>query len=560
MINVFKTKIINFIKAETKIEDIVLEIPLEPDMGDYAFPCFLLAKIYKKSPDQIALELSNKFKPDEFVCSSKALGPYLNFFVNKELIVEKTLTKIFEQKDNYGSSGIGKGKNILIEHTSINPNAAPHVGRARNALIGDSIVRILKFQAYNVKTHYFVNDVGKQIAMLVLGTRGAKKLGFNDLLGIYIGINKKIEENPELEKEVLGILKKLEDGDNKIKREFQKIVKVCVNGQVKLLSELGIKYDFFDYESTYLWNKKTEEALKLLEKTGKLFIDESNRFILDQQGYGLGMKVPVLVLTRSDRTSLYPLRDIAYNRYKLDKANNQGNIIILGEDQKLYQEQISVALKQLGLNCPRAVYYSFVLLQDSKMSTRKGNIVLLEDFMKEAVNKSNEGLMKRYQKANKKFSKAIAYGAIKYSILRVSPEKNVIFDWNQALSFEGDSGPYIQYAYARISSILKKNRKRVLKLSEVDHKLLKEIEEVKLIKLLYNFPDIVTKASEELKPHLIAVYLYSLARSFNEYYHLHSILKVEEKIKEARILLIISIKQVIKNGLALLGIDVLEKM
>lgn len=550
----FKEAIIKFLRKEANLENIELEVPPNPEMGDYAFPCFILAKEWKKSPNEIANELSKKFKPSNLISEAKAIGPYINFFVNKSRIAEEIIKEVLKQKEKYGSSGIGKGKKILVEHTSINPNASPHVGRARNALIGDAIVRVLRFQGYKIEVHYFVNDVGKQIAMLVLGAEGKKNVGFDDLLKIYIAINKKIEENPELEKNVLNLLNKLEKGDKTIKNKFKKIVDICVKGQIKILSELGIKYDHFDYESKYLWDKKTDQTLKRLEKTGKLFIDGFNRWVLDQKGYGLGMRVPVLVLTRNDGTSLYPLRDIAYSIEKLGKGDN---IVVLGEDQKLYQEQLVAALKELELKVPRAVHYSFVLLQEGKMSTRKGNLVLLEDFMKEAVNKAREELKKRYKKIDEKAAKIIAYGAIKYGILKVSPEKNVIFDWQHALSFEGETGPYIQYAYARISSILKKHEKTNLK---ANLSLLKEKEETELIKLLHNFPEIAAKATSELRPHLIAAYLYSLAQKFNEYYHVHQILKADKNVRDARILLISAIRQVIKNGLNLLGIDVLERM
>ena len=550
----FKEAIIKFLKKETNLENIELEVPPNAEMGDYAFPCFMLAKELKKSPNEIALELSKRFKPDNLISEAKAIGPYLNFFVNKIKIAQEIIKEVLRQKDKYGSNYAGRGKKILVEHTSINPNASPHVGRARNALIGDSIVRILRFQGYKIEVHYFVNDVGKQIAMLVLGAEGRKDVTFSDLLNIYIEINKKTEEDPGLEKQALDLLNKLEKGDKSTKNKFQKIVDICVKGQVKILSELGIKYDYFDYESRYLWSKKTDKTLKRLEKTGKLFIDGFNRWVMDQKGYELGMKVPVLVLTRADGTSLYPLRDIAYTLEKLEKGEN---IVVLGEDQKLYNEQIAAVLKELELKQPRAVHYSFVLLQDGKMSTRKGNLVLLEDFMKEAVDKASQELRKRYNKSDEKSAKAIAYGAVKYGILKVSPEKNVVFSWEHALSFEGETSPYIQYAYARISSILKKNKKIDIK---ADLKLLNEKEENELIRLISYFPETVNKATNDLRPHLIAVYLYTLAQKFNEYYHIHQILKAEEKIKNARILLISSVKQVIKNGLSLLGIDVLEKM
>ena len=552
--NKFKDAIIIFLKKETNLGNIELEVPPSPEMGDYAFPCFVLSKGWKKSPNEIAQELSKKFKANDLITEVKVIGPYLNFFINKNKITETTIKQILKEKEKYGSGGVGKNKKILVEHTSINPNASPHVGRARNALIGDSIVRILKFQNYKVETHYFVNDVGKQIAMLVLGSEGKKDVNFQNLLSIYIEINKKIEENPELEKKVLGLLNLLEKGDKKIRKKFEKIVKTCVKGQIEILSELGIRYDYFDYESEYLWSKKTHEALKRLEKTGKLFIDGFNRWVLDQKGYELGMKVPVLVMTRNDGTSLYPLRDIAYNMDKLKKGEN---IVILGEDQKLYQEQIAAVLKELELKPPRAVHYSFVLLQDGKMSTRKGNLVLLEDFMREAVEKAREEQKKRYNKIDEKSAKAIAYGAVKYGILKVSPEKNVAFDWQQALSFDGETSPYIQYAYARISSILKKHKKINLK---ADLRLLKEKEELDLVKILSNFPETVEKSASELRPHLVATYIYSIAQKFNEYYHIHHILEADKNTRDARVLLISAIRQVIRNGLNLLGIDVLEMM
>ncbi|MBI3027014.1 arginine--tRNA ligase [Candidatus Woesearchaeota archaeon] len=555
--NNFKESIINFLKKETNLENIELETPPNPEMGDYAFPCFVLSKELKKSPNEIAQELSKKFKPNDFVSDVKVIGSYLNFFLNKNKIAEQTIRQVLKQNNRYGTSNIGKNKTTMVEHTSINPNASPHVGRARNALIGDSIVRILKFQGYNVETHYFVNDVGKQIAMLVLGAESKKNIIFKDLLGIYIDINKKIEQNPELEKQALGLLSRLEKGDKKIKKKFEKIVHTCVKGQANILSELGIQYDVFDYESRYLRSKKTDETLKLLEKTGKLFIDGFNRWVLDQKGYGLGMKVPVLVLTRGDGTSLYPLRDIAY---AIELTKKGTYIVVLGEDQKLYNEQINAALKELEIFQRKVVHYSFVLLQEGKMSTRKGNIVLLEDFMKEALSKAKEELKKRYGNADEKSARAIAYGAIKYGILKVSPEKNVVFDWSHALSFEGETAPYIQYAYARASSILKKSKsKKSLHRGDFFANL-KEKEEAELIRILSNFPEVVGKATNELRPHLIANYLYSLAQKFNEYYHIHQILKADKSIRDARIMLISAVRQVIKNGLNLLGIDVLERM
>lgn len=550
----FKEGIIEFLKKSTKQEDIVLEIPPNPEMGDYAFPCFNLAKTLKKNPVEIAKDLAAKFPKTTLIKEVNAAGPYVNFFINNQKFSEAILKKIIKEKEKYGSSGSGKGKKIVVEHTSINPNASPHVGRARNGFIGDSIVRVLKFEEYKVETHYFINDIGKQVALLVLGAKN-KKIKFGDLLKIYININKKFEKDKKIEKQVFDLLYKLEKGDKKVKAQFKKVVDICVRGQVKILSELGIKYDQFDYESKYLWDKKTKAVLRELERTGMLFIDKDNRFVLDQKGFELGMKVPVLVLTRGDGTSLYPLRDIAYNIEKVSKGHN---IVVLGEDQKLYFQQVAAALKVMGYAVPEAVHYSFVLLQEGKMSTRKGNLVLLEDFMEEAFRKAKTEIKKRHGKADDKSAKVIGYGAVKYSILRVSPEKNVIFNWEQALNFEGESGPYIQYAYARICSILKKDKGKIDE--KIKYSLLEKKEEAELIKKISGFPGVINKFTASLKPNLIANHLYELAQKFNEFYHACPILKEKEDVKKARLLLITAVKQVLENGLSLMGIETLEKM
>ncbi len=581
----FKQEIIKSLQKITNEKEINLEVPPDISFGDYAFPCFGLAKVFKKNPNQVAIELAEKIQLDKnldkIISKVEVKTHYLNFFVNKEQLSKNVLKDIISNK-KYGSLNLGNNQKILVEHTSINPNASPHVGRARNAFIGDSIVRLLRFQSYNVETHYFVNDVGKQIAMLVLGAENKPHIKFDELLNLYIKINDEIEKNPELEKKVFELLYQLERNKKisnffisflfKLKffrnlssrtiKRFKEIVDVCVKGQVEILSELGIKYDKFDYESDYLWNKKTDEILKKLGD--KLFTDEQGRKVLNQEEFKLAMKAPYLVLTRSDGTSLYPLRDLAYH-YAVKKEKS---ILILGEDQKLYFQQIKAALQVMKHAVPDAVFYSFVLLPEGKMSTRKGNLVLLEDFMKQALEKAKKEMLNRYNKIDEKNAKKIAYGAIKYAILKVSPEKNVIFDWEQALNFEGDSGPYLQYAYVRIHSIIKnynKSDKSVDKLikqniDSTDFSLFREKEELELIKLLAEFPDIVKSATDNLKPHLIANYLYNLSSKFALFYSICPVLKAKEEIKQARLLLILCIKRVLENGLSLLGIEILEKM
>ncbi len=542
-------KLLNKVSSQVEVR---LEIPANKEYGDYAFPCFDLAKELRKNPAEIAKEIASKIKSDIFIVSS--LGPYVNFKIDNKKLVSIVLSEIIKEKDNYGRQNVGKGKKLLIEHTSINPNAAPHVGSGRNALIGDAITRIYRFLGYKVDVHYYVNDVGKQIAYLVLVCKGKPR--FEELIHIYIKINKKAEEDDKIEKQALMLIAKLEAGDKKVRARFNKVVSICVSGQRKILAELGIRYDKFDYESKYLWDKSVKNVLGRLEKTGKVFTDENGRKVLKQEEFESAMKMPLLVLTRGDGTTLYVLRDLAYTIDKLRKAAK--NMIVLGEDQKLYFQQLSSALNLLGYKQPEIIHYSFILLDSEKMQKRQGNFVLLQDFMNELLDKARDELRKRYKKADENLAKKIAYGSLKYGILKISPEKNVNFDWQQALSFEGDSCPYIQYAHARASSILRKSlfKKGSRKTQKADLGLLRNDEEIKLVKKLSEFKDCILT----YKPYVIAGYAFDVAKLFNEFYHSCQVIDKDKKLMLARLQLVKATKWVLKNSLMLLGIDAPEKM
>lgn len=540
-----KQIIAKLLEKETKLgkEEILklIEIPPNPEMGDFAFPCFKLAGILKKNPVEIALELQKKIKPSKEIEKIKATSSYLNFFIDKKILA----LQVLKIKDGYGKEK-GKGK-ILLEHTSVNPNASPHVGRARNSIIGDSIKRIFEFSGHKVETHYYINDVSKQIAMLALNFK--EKDSFQDLLKKYVEISKKVKDNPKLEENVFKLLNKFEKKDEKTCKLFKKIVETAVVGQRKIFSLMGINFDYFDYESKYL--EASKNILRELEKTGKLFKDEEGRMVLNQSGMGLDkmMKCPVLVLTRNDGTGLYPLRDLAYT---IDKCRYGKNIIVLGEDQKLYFEQLKQALILLKKPYPEVVHYSFVLLKDAgKMSTRSGEVVLLEEFIKEAVKKASKLIKEKKTRGD---ARKVAIGAIKYAMLRNENNKNITFDWEQSLSFEGDSGPYLQYSYARASSILKKAKKKRGKIIIPD---LHE-KEIKLIKKILNFKKALEDAYRQLSPHLIANYSFELAQIFNEFYHACPVLK--SKQEAFRLKLVEAFRIVLKQSLFLLGIEVMEEM
>ncbi len=342
----------------------VFETPKNPEFGDFAIACFTFAKEQKKNPMELAKELATELQNHFPKLKITATGPYINFLLDKKEVAKSVLERIFKEQEKYGSQK--HHGSALIEHTSTNPNAPPHLGRARNALIGDSIARLWKFNGYETKVHYFVNDIGKQVAMLVLGTVGKKNLTFQCMLEEYININKKVEENPELEKEVLGLLNKFESGDKPTIELFNHVVKICIDGQKEILAELGILFDSFDFESEFIFQKKTDDVLTRLKKTDKLFTDDDGRTCLNLDGFNLPSKNPVLVLTRADGTSLYQLRDIAYTEWKLKQSTGR-NLIVLGEDQKLYFRQVSAAMSILKQKAPEVIHYSFVLLSEGKM-------------------------------------------------------------------------------------------------------------------------------------------------------------------------------------------------
>ena len=546
-----KQLIVNEIHKLTKIDkkeiENLIEIPPSQEMGDYAFPCFILSKTLKKNPVQIAENLKKKIKSKEFE-KIETKGPYLNFFIDKKNLILQVIKN--SQKKDFGKLNLGKAQKALIEHTSINPNASPHVGRARNAIIGDSLVRILRFMNFKPEVHYYVNDVSKQIAMLVLA--GADKLKFEEMLKKYIEISAKVKKSKKLEKEVFDLLNKLEKGDKQVTKKFRKVTETCVKGQEKILSELGIKYDYFDYESEYL--KDANKIISKLKKVKKVFEDEEGRMILDLKNTPIEnqMKSPVMVLTRNDKTGLYPLRDISYTLFKMKKAKK--NLIVLGEDQKLYFQQLKQALKFLDSDSPEIVHYSFILLNEKgnskKMSTRKGDVILLEDFLKNSIEKAQKEINKRKSSGD---AKKVGIGAVKYAIIKNNNNRLIQFNLNDALNFEGDTGPYLLYSYARANSILKK----VKSTNKIKIKNLHP-NEIKLTKKLSLFPEIILKSYKDLNPSHIANYSYQLAQTFNEFYHSCPVINSENE--SLRIELVKSFKKILHSSLNLLGIETLEKM
>lgn len=531
-----------------------LELPPQPQIGDVALPCFFLAKAQKKAPNLIAQNIKSALENNKAFEQVVVQGGYVNFFLNKQLVMQK----FFEMHKSGAllSPRPHQNQNALIEHTSINPNASPHIGRARNALIGDASARLLKYLGYNTKVHYFVNDIGKQIALLVYHTEGKTNIKFQDLLELYVSANEALKDSPEVEEKVFELLHQMESGNKQAFEKFARIVNICINGQKAIFNEFGIFYDEYNFESGYVQSGRTKEILSALEKTKYLFTDDAGRKVLNLQEFNINSENPYFPLTRKDGTSLYPLRDVCYSIDKSIWAKGK-NVIVLGEDQKLYGKQINAVLDILGYQGAEIVNYSFVLLADGKMSTRAGKVVLLEDLMRTTKAYAQEKIAEKGGIATPELAKALGYGAIKYAILKCSNDRNVVFDPAVALSFEGNTSVYIQYSRARIMSLLSGENQNF---ANIDYALLTHSLEWQIISTILRFPSVTAQIEQTYNFGFLCNYLFELCKLFSRWYTECSFKNAEPAVKTARLALASIVAENIKIGLDILGIESPEKM
>lgn len=554
----YLTNLISGLGIEKEL--IEISVPPKEGMGDYCLPCFKIKVDNLNNPNEKAnyilehLTFDNNIIIDAFV-----VGPYLNFNINKESLGKIVLEKIENLSDKYGSTNEGIGKSLLIEHTSINPNASPHIGRSRNSIIGDFLVHLYIFNGYEIDREYFVNDIGKQIAMLLIAVKkysDINRVTFDEMLSLYIKINDEAKEDENIEKEVFKYLNELENGNDIVRNEFKSITDICVEGQKKIFDKMDIHWDTFTHESDFVFGHITKTILDKIAEKGRLKEDENGRLYVDLTGYNIPTKTPVLILTREDKTSLYPLRDIAYTMYKMNK-NKDVNLIVLGEDQKVYMEQISAVMDILGYGSPKLISYSFVLLNGDKMATREGKVVLLEDFINATIDKLKNSFSERGTELTNDEYLSLASSCIKYNMLNINRGKNINFNLDDATNFTGNSAIYILYNYVRIKSILNKcdlNKK-------YDNIILKTKTEEQIIKKLYDFEDTVKETVKTNESVIITKYLNDLCGLFSKYYEETSILKEENSdLKNSRLLLLDSVRIVIENGTNILGIKTVEKL
>ncbi|MBA7482533.1 Arginine--tRNA ligase [subsurface metagenome] len=530
--------------------------------GDFGLACFRFAGKLKSPPPEIAVKLSEIAYP-EVISETKPVGSYLNFTLARSAFATELIGEILEQREAYGSGGEGAGKKVLLEHTSINPNASPHIGRSRNGLIGDTIARLLRFEGYEVNVHYYVNDMGKQIGLLVLQAEDHENLEFHEVLDLYVEANRRAVNDPEFEAKGFDLLMRMEQGDPEVVKAFGALVDICLRGQLGVLERLGLRYDTFDRESSFLHDSRMDMAIELFEEKGALFTDEQGRKVVDLRQLGYDREEGrYIVLKRANGSSMYMYRDIAYTLEKIERGRDL-NIIVLGEDHKMYFEQMETILRALGKTPPEVIHYSYILLSEGKMSTRQGNVVLLEDFLDEAIQLARERVDEQWpdlpDSERDEIARIIGIGAVRFAILSVRPNRNVIFDWDTALSFTGDSGPYIQYSCTRIVSILRKygSEPEALKTPiTVSH----EAEWSLIFRLSLVSGDISTSLQTR-NPGILATSALDIARRFSVFYNSCPVLGAEsDTVRESRIAICVATRRVLVNLLGLLGIEAPERM
>ncbi len=531
-------------------------------LGDIALRMFESAQKMGMAPVKLAARIAGTVRFGPEVTLAEAAGPYLNFRLDRGFFGRKIVGEILARED-YGSSGTGQGRRALIEHTSINPNASPHVGRARNAMIGDSLARLLRFEGYDLSVHYYVNDMGRQIALLALSCEDPAKLTFDEILDLYVKANARAERDPEFAAKGYGLLAAMEEGDAKVRQQFHDITDLCLQGQLAVLARLGAAYDRFDRESKYIKDPRLDTVVEKLREKDAVFVDEDQRLVVDLAKLGHAQEEGrYFVLMRANGSSMYGYRDLAYTIDKMDQGAEL-NLLVLGEDHKLYAQQQALILGAAGCSYPETIHYAYILLKEGKMSTRQGNVVLLSDFLNEATARSVEKVAEQYPELEpsrqKEIAEQVAVAAIRFAILRVGPNKNVIFDWDSCLSFTGDTGPYVQYSCARINSILRK-------LGDVPSEIgesfpIETDAEWSVLMKLAAFSDTVQAAVDQRNCASVAQFALETARLFTTFYHDCPVIQAPTDAQRiARAQVCAAVRRTLHNALDLLGIAALERM
>ena len=546
-----------FDKAELES---IIEIPPKPEMGDFAFPCFKLAKVYHKAPPLIAKELSEKIEQPDFLSEIRVMGGYLNFFVDKSQYAKKIVDN-YLNSDNYGGSDEGSGKTICIDYSSPNVAKNFHVGHLRTTIIGNSIYKIYEKLGYHVERINHLGDWGTQFGKLIVAYKrwGSKEAvetnGISELMSIYVKFHDEAEKDPSLNDEARAWFTKMEHGDEEALSIWKWFRDISLKEFLRVYDMLGIEFDSYAGESFY--NDKMSAVIEELKDKGLITVSDGAQIVnLDEYN------MPPCLITKKDGSSLYATRDISAALYRKKTYDFSKCIYVTGLEQKLHFAQWFKVIELMGYDWYKDlihVPYGLVSLKGGKLSTRHGNVIYAEDILKESIQKIESIIEEKNPELPDKetVAKQVGIGAILFNTLYNQRIKDVVFDWEKILNFDGETGPYVQYTYARAASVLRKIGDYD---TTIDYSLLTDEASMALLKEIERYSAVVKDAADKLEPSIIARYAVDLAQSFNKFYHDCQINVEDTNIKYTRANIVAITKSILKDALGLLGMTCPEQM
>lgn len=539
----------------------LIEIPPQENMGDYSFPCFQLAKTLRKNPAQIAGELVDSLEIEEF-SEIKNIGPYINFFLDREKFQNEVVNTILDKKEDFGKSDMGKGKTVIVEFSSVNIAKPFHIGHIRSTVIGDALRNIHEFLGYNTIATNYIGDYGTQFGTMI----AAYKLWGDDdkinahpiqeLLNLYVRYNTEASDDEEMMEAAREEFKNLEEGEEEARRLWSWFKEISFKEFDRVYKLLDIDFDNYNGES-YHSEFMAEVIEELKEKN--LLVESDGAQIIDLSQFDL----PPSIVIKSNGSSAYITRDIATAINRKKEYNFDENLYVVATQQNLHFQQLFKILELMGYDFAKDckhIPFGMVSLKDQTLSTRKGQVVFLEDVLNKAIDKTKEIIKDREDTVDdvEETARVVGIGAVKFQELYNNRIKDYVFDWDEVLNFDGETGPYVQYTYARAKSVLRKAG--LSEVGKLDIEKITSDDEFSLAKKLAGFEDVVIKAKEKYEPSLITRHLTDIASSFNKFYNSSKIMVDDEKLKEERLALTYATSIVIKSGLAILGIKTVEKM
>lgn len=538
----------------------LIVVPKDSKNGDYSLPCFRFAKISGKSPVAVAQELKDKIALPEGIEKVESLAGYLNFYTDKKVFVKTALEKVLEKKQDYGKSDIGKGKTVCIDYSSVNIAKPFHIGHLSSTAIGGALYRIFGFLGYNTVGINHLGDWGTQFGKMLAAYKlwgDAEKVGKGGvaaLLELYVRFHKEAENNPELDDLARSWFKKIEDFDEEATSLFNKFKELTLAEAFKVYDRLRIKFDSYAGESFY--NDKLDAVVNELEAKGLLRESEGAK-VVDLEAYNM----PPCIIVKSDGASLYSTRDIAAALYRKKTYDFDKCLYVVAYQQNLHFKQWFKVIELMGYPWAKDlehIAFGMVSLPDGAIKSRAGNVVFLEDVLNRAVEKSLQVITEKSPdlENKKEIAEQVGVGAVIFSVLYNNRIKDIVFNYDKVLNFDGETGPYVQYTHARCCSVLAKGTLG----REKDFSALDNEESVEVVKLLDTFPDAVREAADKREPCVLSRHIVELAKAYNKFYLAHRIINAPEGAKNVRLMLTSAVRQVIKNGLTLLGMGAPEKM